>query len=560
MLKFSDTACFKMGIDNLRNYLVKTVSVIIVASITLLMISVAQVLLAFSSEKTLAKFIYNCDIDYITVSQGRLSYGNELNPDILKPSTFDYIDGNSDCIVNNVIKSKQHIADMGLSFIGDAVELDDRSYYLTTKGLDRAYNDRNSYIDIDGKKIKLIKDLHPPEFIVGKKVDFGYAESTDYTVAGVVDLLECNPLITYLFPDYFVLESFEGSQPSFRTFNVREFPEVYLHFGDIRFSREFRYSDKLSSLIFSSRGGGKIMTEQGMISVDDMELAENEIVLTYEMYMKLFTVEPPWSYVNTDLTEVLRYPIYLGKVFPVKIFESGSEEMLIDVGNLKLVGIVFAYDGSIDYPFHRDGSFIPGFATGKITAERISKALQSPKFLIEIASVNNLQKFLVGLRRNYEGFVVEAGEDVSENYARFVYEFEHELYIYKIIFLSIAVGLSLVSILFIAGLISSSIAYRKREVEVLSAFGVRNRNICKIFIYEILPIIVVTFIIALTAILIGVAVFNDILGSYIFLDVWLLRFDIISFIILLVSSVVLPMLATFLPLIKILRLKPNNNK
>ena len=302
------------------------------------------------------------------------------------------------------------------------------------------------------------------------------------------------------------------------------------------------------------------MTEQGMISVDDMELAENEIVLTYEMYMKLFTVEPPWSYVNTDLTEVLRYPIYLGKVFPVKIFESGSEEMLIDVGNLKLVGIVFAYDGSIDYPFHRDGSFIPGFATGKITAERISKALQSPKFLIEIASVNNLQKFLVGLRRNYEGFVVEAGEDVSENYARFVYEFEHELYIYKIIFLSIAVGLSLVSILFIAGLISSSIAYRKREVEVLSAFGVRNRNICKIFIYEILPIIVVTFIIALTAILIGVAVFNDILGSYIFLDVWLLRFDIISFIILLVSSVVLPMLATFLPLIKILRLKPNNNK
>ncbi|MDE6617645.1 MAG: ABC transporter ATP-binding protein/permease [Clostridiales bacterium] len=546
--KLSNAACFKMGANNLLKRKVKTVSVVLVAIFTIFTILLTQVLLSFSAEKSLAKFISDNNIDYITVTQGKLRYGNEFRhygyP--LRPSTRKYLKENSKCIENNCIEKQQDIFDMGLSFVGDALELDDYSYYITTVGLEEAYYEINSYVEIDGEKVELVKEEHPAAFLVGKRLHISEF-STDYTLAGVVDISSCSPLIKDSFPRYFVKESSEKVR-YYGVYQDEVEPTFTIQFGKVKYSKGFETCSSLADV--ANRNGGKILTAQGLQDFADVTLSDDEIVFSYDMYSRLFDVSPQGSYVNSDLTQVKSTPQHIGQSLDVKFFEHDTGELLINAGKLKIAGIVFSRQAQLD------NGYRPKFATGANTATKINKALSNSRFLVYVGSVDNLREFLVNLRSEHEGYVLHVGIDESGDYSEFVYYFEQEIYLFKIIFLSIAILLTIILILLVINLISFSIVSRKREIGILSALGATNSDITKIFLIETLLISVITFIINLAAILVSVYVFNSILCSQITLSVSLLRFDYLTAITLFVASFVLLLLAALIPLRKIIKLKP----
>lgn len=550
--RLSNSVCFKMGANNLLQRKVKSISVILLAVFTIFTVLLAQILLSFSSEKTFANFIEKNNIDYIVLDQGKLAYDNEFSPGhVLRPSALNYIEKNANYIRSNFIESEQTILDMGLSFVGEAMELDDYSYYITTSSLEMAYHYPGSYVEIDGEQVKLIKERHPAEFLIGKKVDIGGFHAMDYTLAGVVDITGCNPLTEYIFPEYFAKESFKGR--SFFCSNQNtdiNSPDVTVQFGENEYTFGFKNEYSLSSLVQGS-GGGKILTAQGLSDVRDVTLAEDEIALSYEIYAMLFDVSPQWSYVNTELTEVISMPEHIGERFSLKFFEYVTGELVNDSGELKLAGIVFSLRPPEDL-----GMIIPRFATGKNTYNQICVALQCSSILVQVASIGDLQKFLVNFRENYEGYIAEAGSDESMNYSSFIYSFEQEMYLFKIIFLSIAVLLSVILLLLVINLISFSIVNRKKEIGILSALGATNRDITKIFLIETLIIAVVTFIVNLIAITVAAIEFNAAFSAKILLSVPLLRVDFVTVITLVVASFGLLLLAALMPLRKIIKLKP----
>lgn len=215
---------------------------------------------------------------------------------------------------------------MELSFVGEALELDDNSYYLTTSGLLRAYYSQQSYIEIDGEAVKLRKENHPAEFIVGKKMDTGGFHTMDYTVAGVIDLTKCNPLIEDVFPDYFARETFVGNVYRSSNKNAAEIPEITIQFGDVKYNGEFQVENRLSAVIPSD---GKILTENGLQELDEVTLADDEIALSYAMYAKMFEASPKWSYISTDFTEVISMPEQIGQSFSLKFYDYETGELIL---------------------------------------------------------------------------------------------------------------------------------------------------------------------------------------------------------------------------------------
>ena len=113
---------------------------------------------------------------------------------------------------------------MGFTFVGEALELDEGSYYTTTKALENAYKDSSSYVIVDGEMEKLTKEFHPIDYLIGKQVNLGQFRSTDYILAGVIDITALDYISQQAIPDYFALPKFGGHHYSAR--GSYNFPET----------------------------------------------------------------------------------------------------------------------------------------------------------------------------------------------------------------------------------------------------------------------------------------------------------------------------------------------
>ncbi len=128
--------------------------------------------------------------------------------------------------------------------------------------------------------------------------------------------------------------------------------------------------------------------------------------------------------------------------------------------------------------------------------------------------------------------------------------------ILAMIFIYIGLALAIFSGILLANFISSSIAYKKKEIGILRAVGAKSSDVFKIFFSEALVIAMVNFLLACIAAIISIYFINDAfistlhnLGTFYF-------FGIRQFGILLALSIGVALLATFLPVFFLSRKKP----
>lgn len=558
-LKYS--VCFKLGLNSLLKHKVKSFFALLVTAVTILGISIAQIISSFSAEKTISAFIIKNDVDYIGLTQGRLTYGNEFRAGfIMKPRTKRYISANAKFLNSNKVKSYKDIINIGLSFIGNYQEIDDSSFYFTAAGLEDVYKDRDSAIMIDGRIEKLNKEQHPPETLAGKSVS--YISDEFYTCAGVVNTTKCHPYTVNLFPPMLFNENFVGNNYEYSSVRFNEdedFPELTWSFGNIKYSR-FMSANRPSYL------GTKVITADGMKDSADVVLGEGEFMLTYELYSSIFGAKPKLSYVSPDLNNVIELPEHLGKSFPIKVSTYQENELLANIGEQKLVGIaVNSADYSQGYYYKQRLMY----ALNPQANKHLSKALSDCyTVIVQVSSIKDISDFLVDFRDDYTGYVYHSGivveQEIGEGYSKTttsnissdVYYFEHNIYEFKIIFWGAAALLSLITVLIITYVIAFSISSRKKEIGILSALGTRRIDLIKIFITETLIISAITFILGLIGSFVISWLLNNVVFRFELISVPLFRIDIITALVLIGSSFVIPVLATLIPLRRIYKLKP----
>lgn len=521
----------------------KTVSVILLAVFCILSLLLTQLCLCFSSEKTLAKFIKQRDIEYFSVEQGKISEYNDMNygNELWKNDSKQYIDANCKYISNKIVRNKQEILDFGLTFIGDASELDDNSFYATSTEINELYEWSDGEVEVNGEYVDIVREFHPISFLIGKKVKFNRIEGV---LAGVIDTEHLNN--TSAVPSYFYNQNFDGYYySSLLDFNSPK--EMIVNYGDKSYTGHiwFRLDSPFAAIV----------TADGITS-DEIELGDNEIVLSYDVYSQFFEASTMGYYISNDFTEVRNIPKEIGQSFRLCFYHPDEQVLLLDCGEVRLVGVSFCdpyMSGSI-----KDCAMINEQLIKKINGE-----LTPYDILIKTDSIRNLVKFVTTLRNKYQVLIARAGlaRGQAEYYyevAPMVYDFEEIMRIVSWVFIAMCILLTAILILLVINLISLSIASRKREVGILSALGTSNRDITSIFIIETLIISAITLVIVLALILSLTPLINY-LFSYSNDLVEILpfvRIDFLTITVLVLSSFGLLPLAALIPLKKIVKMKP----
>ena len=123
------------------------------------------------------------------------------------------------------------------------------------------------------------------------------------------------------------------------------------------------------------------------------------------------------------------------------------------------------------------------------------------------------------------------------------------------IFLYIGIGFAVFSALLLMNFISTSISYKKREIGVLRAVGARSSDVFKIFFSEALIIAAINFVLSAGAVITAIYFTNDWMRKS-GINVTLLSFGPRQIILMLAVSVLVALLASFLPVYNIARRKP----
>jgi putative ABC transport system permease protein len=124
------------------------------------------------------------------------------------------------------------------------------------------------------------------------------------------------------------------------------------------------------------------------------------------------------------------------------------------------------------------------------------------------------------------------------------------------VFLYIGIGFAVFSSLLLFNFITASIANKKREIGVLRALGARSSDVFSIFFSESLIIALINFMLALMVTIGGILFINNYLRTEYGLLITFLNFGFRQFVLMLVVSVAVALISSFLPVYRIAHKKP----
>lgn len=123
------------------------------------------------------------------------------------------------------------------------------------------------------------------------------------------------------------------------------------------------------------------------------------------------------------------------------------------------------------------------------------------------------------------------------------------------IFLYIGIGFAIFSAFLLMNFIATSISYKKREIGILRAVGARSSDVFKIFFSEALIIALINFLISAVTVILATIGINNMMRNE-GIRITLLNFGIRQLALMLLISVVVALVASFLPVNRIARKKP----
>lgn len=124
------------------------------------------------------------------------------------------------------------------------------------------------------------------------------------------------------------------------------------------------------------------------------------------------------------------------------------------------------------------------------------------------------------------------------------------------IFFGIGIGFAIFASLLLSNFIANSISYKKQEIGILRAIGSRSNDVFAIFFSESLIIAIINFVLSSTGVAVIVAIINYLIRTNVGILVTILNFGFRQVLLLLVISVGIAAIASFIPVMKIASKKP----
>ena len=93
---------------------------------------------------------------------------------------------------------------------------------------------------------------------------------------------------------------------------------------------------------------GVVIKSTGIKSPQDIKLSDDEIVLSYELYTRMFNGNSKWFYINEDLTALRKIPEYIDSYCNISFSDFESKSKIGDIGACKIVGVGLSTGDFID--------------------------------------------------------------------------------------------------------------------------------------------------------------------------------------------------------------------
>ena len=124
------------------------------------------------------------------------------------------------------------------------------------------------------------------------------------------------------------------------------------------------------------------------------------------------------------------------------------------------------------------------------------------------------------------------------------------------VFLYIGLGLAIFSMLLMSNYIAVSISYKKREIGILRAVGAKSSDVFSIFFSESLIIALINFVLSMIVSGVGCMLLNNMMRSDYGIQITLLNFGFRQIALMLLISVAVAIVSSFVPVYKLSRKKP----
>ena len=549
--------CLRMALNSLLRRKARAISAVIMSVLSTFAIVIMQMLLFFSPLDCEVNFVKQYHVPYIAV--------NSFNRD-----SFDYIAQNSDYISSGIVEGKQQVLDFGLTFVGEAQELDENSVYIRLDNL-RAMSKVDkpilrSYVLIDGKTVPINDYADSLELLVGHQMQFSMNGLSNYYVsftdedwpilAGIIDTDAISKVATRAVS--------EGALPTFlSTKDCRYFKKNLVRISSdasqntiVGLAGQNVLGD-ISVYNAENRISGRVITAHGFISdpkPQDVNLADDEIILTFDVYSSIFADAKSYNYyADQHSNEIKNTPEHIGETIEFKLWD-GNGNVFLDLGSFKLVGVSMKYS--------MFGPALEINVTPNVARQLYFEFNYKSGFiLIKTDSIQSIDSFIKTLDKEYNtppiniGYVMYDGEPLDARHA-IGDMFVNGVQMMTIIFAALGVVLFVVLILLMVNIISFGITSRKREIGILSALGTTQRDITNIFVFETLIIGVASFVFILIFLFAMIVPINLLMLPGLQTYVPFLNISWLTVAIVLVATLALPLLAASLPIFKLSRLKP----
>lgn len=594
----------KMGVNSMLKRKGKSIAVILVSVFTILALLVTQMGLTFSPERTYAQFIKQYDIPYVNMTQGYANGDGKFvrrNSGNLRHEALRYISEHAEYIHDGVVESKQQLLDFGFTFVGEALELAQNSYYTTKYNLEKLDylnvllgGNQSYYIDDDGKKIRLANgpERLPMENLIGRQVYLSSCDLPEYgniadvpVLAGIIDVSDEYDYFVSV-PSIFARSDFTGYDYTRSVRLNSDIAEYQLQLGSGNYDGQFdlaTFNKKITPMrTFVTADNGLVVTYSNeQVNQMASSLAEDDIVLSYALYAKIFDAEPQSYYVSSELNELRAVPDKLGERFSLKICNPQGD-VLADLGEYRLAAIGFERES----PNYDQEVVLITSVGARI---KLNQQLHfGDSILVKTDKISNLSSFLLKLKNDHNVYVSSVGGmhftadeitvggttitasdiniggtnifsdgfSITIDSTYIVESFLSLMQSFLILTSVLCAALTVILLLMVVNLISFSITARKKEIGILSALGTSTKDITRIFVFETLVISVICFVLTLILAVVFALTFNVVFcGMYEF-TLPLFKVDIFTILTLVVASFGLLLLAALIPILKISKLKP----
>jgi ABC-type lipoprotein export system ATPase subunit len=415
------------------------------------------------------------------------------------------------------------------------------------------YSDGQKYMNDKGQNEQKYQSLTEPKDIIGKTLTLG---GKQYTITGVVDtgfdkdrydsLLEdskgdstADQLVKFLLYNemyYSKSYSLTGAVMVGEGFIDRlmegqpklvQLTNSYLWFGNDSYSIDGQYVAKLSDIDSS-----KVTWINGTKTV----LGDKEIIITAD------SLNSPGdklggSY-SVDLDE--------NNSFTMNFSMDGSGENLTEEG-YKVVGIIEPSE---------DGTGLS--RTFVINDTLFNKCNQGNEGTYSYA-VSAMPKEKEEIRSLVSYCYDESSDIRYDLQSSVTYELNTVNTVLKVmskVFLYIGIGFAVFAALMLANFIGTSISYKKQEIGILRAIGSRSNDVFRIFFAESFIIAMINFLLSCIGTFAATLIVNKLIRTRAGVLITVLNFSIRQIVLLFIISIVVALLASFIPVKKIASKRP----